>query len=138
MSLIAALSCLVAGPACTLACVFEPSLNEWVEAGRLTTARRGHTSTVLADGRVLLAGGLGTASAELYASIANGESCIGAGECDSKNCVEGVCCDTPCTNGCSSCVESQTGVPDGTCAPILAGTDPKHACSTAGTSGSTC
>ena len=38
----------------------------WVESGALTAARDNHTATLLPDGRVLVAGGLGVATAELY------------------------------------------------------------------------
>lgn len=61
---------------------------------------------------------------------ANGQACMGGvgGECTSGNCVDGVCCDTACTGNCNSCLGAQTGGSNGTCAPILAGTDPGNDC----------
>ena len=47
--------------------VFHPGSGIWSEAGRLNIGRSLHTSTLLRDGRVLLAGGLNAfRSAELY------------------------------------------------------------------------
>jgi choice-of-anchor C domain-containing protein len=50
---------------------FDPATGTWASPGPLATARYGHTATLLADGRVLVAGGYGTygdylASAELF------------------------------------------------------------------------
>lgn len=57
---------------------------------------------------------------------ANGESCANALECNSGNCIEGVCCDTACGEGdtldCLSCLGINTGGADGSCAPIGSGT----------------
>jgi hypothetical protein len=51
--------------------LYDPDAGAFSPAGDMTTARRMHTSTLLADGRVLIAGGWGAsggavASAELY------------------------------------------------------------------------
>ena len=51
--------------------LFDPSKETFVVTGSLTSARTGHTATVLPDGRVLLAGGYGSsrqqlANAEIY------------------------------------------------------------------------
>jgi large repetitive protein len=50
--------------------LFDPSTEMFVATGNLTTARSGHTGTLLPDGQVLIAGGYGPigylASAELY------------------------------------------------------------------------
>ena len=58
-----------------------------------------------------------------------GESCTGPSECLSGFCVDGVCCDTSCDSICIACVQTTTGVPDGTCAPVAAFTDPDSDCS---------
>src|SRR5262245_49606 len=50
--------------------LFDPSTEMFIATGPMTTARRGHTATLLPDGRVLLAGGYDSigplASAELF------------------------------------------------------------------------
>ncbi|WP_395837949.1 kelch repeat-containing protein [Cystobacter fuscus] len=51
--------------------LYDPSTRQWSTTGSLLTARRGHTMTVLRDGKVLVTGGSGAegvplASAELY------------------------------------------------------------------------
>jgi hypothetical protein len=57
-----------------------------------------------------------------------GQSCGADNECDSRNCVDGVCCDSDCSSLCASCIGSQTGGDDGTCAFITSGTDPANEC----------
>jgi len=52
------------------AAIFDPATDEWQVVGDMLQPRAGHTSTLLADGRVLVAGGAGnapaTASAEIF------------------------------------------------------------------------
>jgi len=52
-----------------------------------------------------------------------GEACGGADECDSKNCADGVCCDSACTDACRVCNH-----PDnvGTCVAVARGEGPAH------------
>ena len=56
-----------------------------------------------------------------------GAGCTGGAMCLSSFCVDGVCCDAGCGAGdatdCEACVLSLTGVADGTCAPIVSGTE---------------
>jgi hypothetical protein len=51
-----------------------------------------------------------------------GQTCGCDSECKSKHCVEGVCCDTACTNGCQTCTAPDAG---GTCLQRTAGTKPR-------------
>jgi hypothetical protein len=51
----------------------------------------------------------------------DGQACMAGTECSSGNCADGVCCDTACTGVCRSCVMTQTGRPNGTCANVNAG-----------------
>jgi MYXO-CTERM domain-containing protein len=56
-----------------------------------------------------------------------GAVCKGDAECLSEACDEGLCCDRGCDT-CFSCRKSLTGVTDGICAPVFAGTDPHFVC----------
>jgi hypothetical protein len=57
----------------------------------------------------------------------NGAKCAADPDCALGHCVDGVCCASACT-GCNACANSLTGQDDGTCAPVLVGTDPHDAC----------
>jgi len=39
--------------------IYDPSVNTWTRTGNMTTGRYGHTGTLLGDGTVLVAGGIG-------------------------------------------------------------------------------
>jgi hypothetical protein len=59
-----------------------------------------------------------------------GAACGARGGCLSGNCVNGVCCDTPCLGLCNSCTRSgQVGV----CGPVATGQDPRDDCPSSGT-----
>ncbi len=58
----------------------------------------------------------------------NGSPCIQSLDCLSGYCVDGVCCDAQCAGLCVSCLASETGAVDGSCSPIIAGTDPHSEC----------
>jgi alpha-tubulin suppressor-like RCC1 family protein len=51
--------------------------------------------------------------------------------CATGPCVDGFCCEAACSGGCSACARAFTGVANGTCAPVRAGTDPRDACALA-------
>jgi hypothetical protein len=57
-----------------------------------------------------------------------GQNCASPANCASNNCVDGVCCSSPCTGTCQACVSSKTSMPSGMCAFILTGTDPDDEC----------
>jgi hypothetical protein len=46
--------------------IYDPKTGSFSPTGSMTTARAGHTATLLADGRVLVAGGDSLATAEIY------------------------------------------------------------------------
>ena len=58
----------------------------------------------------------------------DGIPCLQPTDCTSGYCVEGVCCNSPCDGLCESCRNSATGALDGSCFPIIAGTDPYDEC----------
>ena len=57
-----------------------------------------------------------------------GSICSANEQCASGHCVEGVCCNTACVDGCTSCRNTLTGGTEGECLPVYAGTDPKNSC----------
>jgi hypothetical protein len=58
-----------------------------------------------------------------------GETCGADGECRSNNCIDTVCCNSPCGGLCESCVSVDTGGSDGSCDFVTGGTDPANECS---------
>ena len=70
------------------------------------------------DGKCKLGLALGVACA------ANGP----ADQCQSGNCVDGVCCESACTGTCAACNFARTGVRNGQCAAVTANLDPDNEC----------
>jgi MYXO-CTERM domain-containing protein len=105
--------------------LYDPVARAWTTAGSMSTARKYHTATMLADGRVLVAGGSDAfatdlATAEVFEVGAHlGAPCSKAADCTSAECVDGVCCDTPCGSGatldCQACSVAAGAAADGTC-----------------------
>lgn len=60
------------------------------------------------------------------AGKAPGAACVEAADCSSGNCVDGVCCSTPCTGVCESCALAGK---IGSCEPVADGMDPAQECS---------
>lgn len=59
---------------------------------------------------------------------AAGETCGAATECAAGFCVDGVCCNEACDDGCQACVSKKTLTPNGTCATIIAKTEGAGVC----------
>src|SRR5262245_29147388 len=59
-------------------------------------------------------------------NLPNGRSCSSGSDCQSGECVDGVCCNNSCASKCSSCVLPGSV---GTCMPVPAGQDPDNECS---------
>jgi hypothetical protein len=59
---------------------------------------------------------------------ANGVGCAGPGECAGALCVDGFCCDSACDGLCEACTHDKTGQPNGSCAPVSAGSDLDNEC----------
>lgn len=75
--------------------------------------------------------GLWCDSGSCRAKKPNGGGCNDDVECISSDCVEGVCCDDACPGTCRSCRAANTGMAEGHCAPVSAGTDPDGECTAA-------
>lgn len=95
----------------------------------LLSDRLHHASAPLPDGRILIAGGVAQATAELYSLAPLGAPCASPLSCASGSCVEGasggLCCDQACDTGCRRC-----DVPgaEGTCARPCAGAEHALVC----------
>src|SRR5882757_1035226 len=57
-----------------------------------------------------------------------GKACAASPDCETANCIDGVCCATTCDGKCNSCALVNTGKADGTCAPVQTGSDPHNDC----------
>ncbi len=94
----------------------------WTATTSMPAAVRGQTASLLANGVVLIAGGVSgstaVSAARLY-DVTAGASCATNSQCATGFCVGGVCCNTACTDQCSSC--SLSGL-IGTCSPQADGT----------------
>ena len=69
--------------------------------------------------------GLACVGGQCIVPRVNGEGCAVAAECGSGQCVDGVCCGTPCDGACVACNLAGSL---GTCAPHAAGEDPEGEC----------
>ncbi|WP_437683356.1 Kelch repeat-containing protein [Sorangium sp. So ce131] len=113
---------------------FDPASGRWSPMESMHTPRYRHTATPLADGRILVAGGVGTGStvqraAELFQQMPDGSACATAAECRSGFCADGVCCDRPCTIYlCEACADHRGASADGVCTPLHPDYPP-YACS---------
>jgi len=117
--------------------IFDPISFAWKSAGTLTTARGGHAEVLLDANTVFLAGGVSGAkegffeyaqTSEKFTLQDSAASCAAHGECKSGFCVDGVCCNTACTDQCAAC--DVTGKV-GTCSPVVgAPHGARTACST--------
>jgi len=82
-----------------------------------------------ADGDCIESSYCDTAQHTCAAKRANGASCGARQECLSGNCVDRVCCNSPCAGPCASCLAVENGQQaDGTCGDVVEGTDPENEC----------
>jgi hypothetical protein len=57
-----------------------------------------------------------------------GQSCASGAECATTYCVDGYCCNEPCTGLCQACAGAKSIGQSGVCAPIETGSDPDNEC----------
>ncbi|HVU05664.1 MAG TPA: kelch repeat-containing protein [Polyangiaceae bacterium] len=113
--------------------LYDPDGKTWSALPDLVGARAYHTATLLADGRVLVAGGAAAATgsldtAEVLSLDANGVACTAGASCASGFCADGFCCESACDGPCTACAVAATGKPNGTCGAVSAGKDPRGDC----------
>ncbi|HTJ82425.1 MAG TPA: kelch repeat-containing protein [Polyangiaceae bacterium] len=111
---------------------FDPVDGKKHPAGDIGVPRGKHDVQVLGDGRIVAMGGQSgdafLSDTRVFLALPPAEACTQNFECASGFCVDGVCCDEACDGTCEGCKASQTGGADGTCAPVLDGTDPRGDC----------
>jgi hypothetical protein len=117
--------------------LFDPVATVWTESGSLVQARGRAPALSLGSERALLIGGSGPNgpldSVEVFALQPNGKPCQQRGECTSRFCVDGVCCESACAMPCMACSAAAKGQgADGVCGPVLAGLDPDDDCAPQG------
>jgi hypothetical protein len=57
-----------------------------------------------------------------------GSACVKNADCMSGFCVDGVCCESECSDKCKACSNAKTGQANGVCATALDGTNPGDRC----------
>lgn len=119
--------------------VYDPATNTWSSSGDMTAARYypDPDAVLLSTEEMLTAGGYGTTgylnSAELFKLIPIGGPCAASAECAAGYCVDGVCCNTPCTGTCQACTGAKKGSGlNGICGAIANATDPDSECTDQG------
>lgn len=118
---------------------YDPASSAWLDVSPLPGAHGSAADVLLDDGSVLVAGGLDEtltylSSAARFTLLFQGGHCGGPGDCASRFCVDGVCCDTACgPDPCHACAASSGATADGTCTPLSgpACTDTSHCTLTA-------
>ncbi|WP_437996260.1 kelch repeat-containing protein [Sorangium sp. So ce185] len=135
--------------------VYDPATNVSSHLSPMQLVRVSHSSTVLPDGRVLIAGGSSapplppghlpnvwlpsetvvTATTEISSPMGTrGAPCASSAECAGAPCVDGVCCDRACEGACEACSVAAGAAQDGTCSPASrASCDDGDACTEADT-----
>ncbi|WP_437815617.1 Kelch repeat-containing protein [Sorangium sp. So ce1078] len=127
--------------------VYDPATSVWSLLSPMQVVRSSHSSTVLPDGRVLIAGGrsapgpspvlpseaFATATTEISSPMGTrGAPCANSAECAGAHCVDGVCCDRACEGACEACSVAAGAAQDGTCSPASgASCDDGDACTEA-------
>ncbi|XYH98162.1 kelch repeat-containing protein [Sorangium sp. So ce1128] len=108
--------------------LFDPMTSTWNATPPMRYNRAAHTATLLPNGEVLVAGL--AAYAERYTGL--GVACSSDADCARAACVDGVCCESPCTEPCHTCARISSL---GRCVPQQAGSDARNDCAHTGCDG---
>ncbi len=111
----------------------------WTDAGNMGWARSYHTAHLLTNGDVLQAMGSNSSgfgfqqTSEVFQFRATSSPCGVSAQCETGYCVDGYCCNLPCTSLCNACSAAKKGSgANGTCGVIANGSDPDSECSDLG------
>ncbi|XXX77101.1 kelch repeat-containing protein [Sorangium sp. So ce134] len=108
--------------------VYDPATNSWAPVAPMIEGHQAHSATLLPTGQVLIAGF--SEYSERYTSV--GGACASDADCALAVCVEGVCCDSPCTEPCHTCALASAL---GSCVPQPKGADLRGECGHQGCDG---
>ncbi|AUX45004.1 uncharacterized protein SOCE26_064830 [Sorangium cellulosum] len=108
--------------------LYDPAADTWALTDPMGAVHESHTATLLPDGQVLVVGP--SVYVERYTTI--GAPCTSDDDCALAACVEGVCCDSPCTEPCHTCARSTSR---GRCVPQPQGSDLRKECAHEGCDG---
>lgn len=114
--------------ACTGTCV---SCSLMGNVGACTNVANGQDDVGTCSGAAESCDGMGACKSTL------GVACSNNAECLSNFCVDGFCCNTACSGTCQACSQLLQGQgSNGTCGPIITGTDPGNECAMGSCNGS--
>ncbi|WP_437759300.1 kelch repeat-containing protein [Sorangium sp. So ce1389] len=101
---------------------FDPSSGTWFPLEPLPLGRYWHSTTLLKDGGVLVAGGGDEGALDsvvLFRPMSDGSPCAADVECSSGHCTDGVCCERVCdVYLCEACSALRGASDDGVCTSL--------------------
>ncbi|XXY44648.1 kelch repeat-containing protein [Sorangium sp. So ce269] len=109
--------------------LYDPEADTWTPTTPAGAAYAEHTATRLPNGDVLLVGD--SDYPERYTIL--GAQCASEADCASAPCVDGVCCESPCSEPCHTCASRSS---PGRCVPQPKGSDARRDCAREGCDGS--
>ncbi|WP_437833783.1 Kelch repeat-containing protein [Sorangium sp. So ce1153] len=118
-----------AGESARRAQLYDPKVDTWTVTAPAGAAYAEHTATRLPNGDVLLISF--SEYPERYTIL--GAECASDADCASAPCVEGVCCESPCSEPCHTCASPSS---PGRCVPQPKGSDARGDCAREGCDGS--
>jgi len=89
--------------------LYDEATNTWTRAETQPRKSYRDAAAQLSDGSIVYAGGMeipafiSTDEVDMLKLVETGGTCSMGGDCFSKNCVAGICCDKPCGGTCEAC-----------------------------------